>query len=82
MKLGKLIISSNLPVLKEILLNNYNSILIKNFGNKEEWYNQIKYISQNIKKFDKIKKNAFIYAKKFDLDWRVSKLLDFKQISK
>jgi len=77
MKLGKIIISSNLPVLNEILINGYNSILIQNYENKKEWYNQIISINGNVKKFDKIRKNAFNYAKKFDLKWRVKELLAF-----
>ena len=77
MKLGKLIISSHLPVLNEILVNNYNCILIKNYKNQKEWLNKIQYIKKNIKKFEKIKINAFNYAKKFDLEWRVKELLSF-----
>lgn len=77
MKLGKLIVSSNLPVLNEILVNNHNSILIKNYKKHKEWLNKIHYIEQNIKKFETIRINAFNYAKKFDLHWRVKKLLSF-----
>jgi glycosyltransferase involved in cell wall biosynthesis len=77
MKLGKLIISSNLPVLNEILINNYNSILIKNYKSHKEWFNKIKYIENNIEKFETIRLNAFNYAKKYNLDWRVKKLLSF-----
>ena len=77
MKLGKLIISSNLPVLNEILINNYNSILIKNYKSHKEWFNKIKYIENNIETFETIRLNAFNYAKKYNLDWRVKKLLSF-----
>lgn len=75
MKLGKLIISSNLPVLKEVLINNYNSILIKDFKNEKNWLNKIQLINNSLDRHNSIKKNAFTYAKKFDLDWRVKKLL-------
>ena len=39
---GKLVISSNLSVIKEILTHNKNSILIKNFSNPISWINEIK----------------------------------------
>ena len=37
MKLGKLIISSNLPVLREVLVNKKNCILIDDFTNEQQW---------------------------------------------
>tara|TARA_B100000989_G_C19512806_1_gene460009 strand:+ start:708 stop:1808 length:1101 start_codon:yes stop_codon:yes gene_type:complete len=75
MKLGKLIISSNLPVLREILENNKNSILIKKYKDEKEWYKEILKINKNFNKYEKLRKNAFIYAKKFDLTWRIKELL-------
>lgn len=81
MKLGKLIICSHLPVLNEILINNYNCILIKNYKNQKEWLKKIQQIEKNIKKFEKIKINAFNYANKFNLEWRVKQLLSFKNFS-
>ena len=77
MKLGKLIISSNLPVLREVLLNKNNSLLINRFHDEKEWFKKISTVSKNFKKFDRIRINAFKYAKKFDLNWRVKKLLSF-----
>jgi glycosyltransferase involved in cell wall biosynthesis len=77
MKLGKLIISSNIPVLREVLLNKNNSLLINNFNDEKEWFKKISAVNKNFKKFDKIRINAFNYAKKFDLNWRVKKLLSF-----
>ena len=77
MKLGKLIISSNLPVLREVLLNKNNSLLINRFHDEKEWFKKISAVSKNFKKFDRIRINAFNYAKKFDLNWRVKKLLSF-----
>ena len=41
---GKLIISSNIKVLREILTDNYNSILIKDYLNVLEWKKMIKLI--------------------------------------
>ena len=77
MKLGKLIITSNLPVLREILKNNHNCIMINKYSNENEWLRIIKKVSKNFKKFDKLRKNSFNYSKQFDLNWRVKKLLSF-----
>ena len=62
MKAGKLILCSDLKVIREILVNNHNSLLIKNFKNKKIWLNKIRLISSNFKKYDKIRFNAFNYA--------------------
>ena len=77
MKLGKLIISSNLPVLREVLVDKKNCLLVNRFNDEKEWYKKISSVSENFKKFDIIRNNAFRYAKKFDLNWRVKKLLSF-----
>ena len=76
MKLGKLIISSNLPVLREILKDKHNSILIKRYNDEKEWLKVILSISKNLNKYDKMRKNAFNYANKFDSNWRVKELLN------
>lgn len=77
MKLGKLIICSNLPVIREVLINNKNSLLIDNFKNENAWLNVIKKVTSNFKNYNYIRKNAFIYANKHDLNWRAKKLLSF-----
>jgi glycosyltransferase involved in cell wall biosynthesis len=82
MKFGKLIISSNLTVLKEILVDRQNCLLIKNFNDEKEWYKVIKFVCNNFKKYEKIRRNAYNYSKKFDQDWRVSELLTFEKFSK
>ena len=51
---GKLIISSNIKVLREILTDNYNSILIKDYLNVLEWKKKIDKINLN-SNFSKIK---------------------------
>ena len=79
MKLGKLIICSNLNVLKEVLINNKNCILVKNFQNEKEWLKIKNKVSRNFHKYEKKKKNAYYYAKKFDQNWRVKKLLSFSK---
>tara|TARA_B100000965_G_scaffold406762_1_gene448206 strand:+ start:699 stop:1811 length:1113 start_codon:yes stop_codon:yes gene_type:complete len=78
MKLGKLIICSNLPVLREILDNKKNCLMVKNFNDENEWYKIILSVSDNFTKCNRLRKNAFTYAKKFDLNWRVEKLLSIQ----
>ena len=77
MKLGKLILSSNLKVLNEVLIHKRNCILIDDYKNENEWMKQISKVSRNFKKYDKIRRSAFEYAKKRDVIWRTSKLLSF-----
>ncbi len=82
MKLGKLILCSNLKVLNEVLIHKKNCILINNYKNEKEWLKQIFKVSRNIKKYDNIRRSAFEYAKKHDVIWRTSKLLSFYDYSK
>ncbi len=81
MKLGKLILCSNLKVLREVLKHNQNSILINDFKEEKNWKSKIDEISKNFKKYDKIRKSAFEYAKSHDINWRTSKLLSFYNFS-
>ena len=53
---GKIIISSNIKVLREVLINNFNSVLIKNFTNVYKWKEQIDKVD--------LKKKVFKYKKK------------------
>ena len=77
MKLGKLILCSNLKVLNEVLTHQKNCILIDDYKNEKEWLKQILKVSRNIKRYNKIRRSAFEYAKKRDVIWRTSKLLSF-----
>ena len=78
---GKLIVCSDLKVIREVLKNNKNSILIKNFQNKKQWQSKIKLISKNFLKYSNIRAKAFNYAKKHNIDWRVKKLMSFTNIN-
>ncbi len=62
---GTPILCSNIKVLREVLKNHYNSILINDFENKKEWIEKIKKISKNYKKLKFISRNALITAKKY-----------------
>ena len=56
-------------------------LLINDFNNENNWLKKINYLSKNFTKYEKIRLNAYNYANKFDLDWRVKKLLSFKKFS-
>ena len=72
---GKLIICSNLKVIKEVLKNNYNSLLIDDFLNIESWVRTINSIKKNNKKFNKLRLNAYNFANKFNSKWRAKSLI-------
>ena len=73
---GTPIISSDLKVLREILVNNKNCILIKNYENINEWKKKILYLKKNKKLMAKISFNAKKTAKKYSWDYRVEKYLN------
>tara|TARA_B100000029_G_scaffold116429_1_gene109237 strand:+ start:3195 stop:4322 length:1128 start_codon:yes stop_codon:yes gene_type:complete len=77
MKTGKLIMCSNLPVLREVLIHNKNSIFLNMNINTEIWLKNINLIKQNLNKFNKIRLNAYKYANTFNINWRVNKILSF-----
>ena len=72
---GKLIICSDLPVLREILKNNFNSILVKNFNNVDSWLKIVRNISKNFQRYNQIRYNALIFAKRENMIWRAKKIL-------
>ena len=73
---GKLIICSDLPVLREILKNNFNSVLDKNFNNIDSWLKIIRNVSKNFQRYNQIRYNALIFAKKENMLWRGKKILN------
>ncbi len=76
MKMGKIIISSELPVLKEVL-NKKNSILIKDFMKPSRWLEEITKIKKNKKKQLLIRKNAYYFSNKEDAKWRALNIIKF-----
>lgn len=72
---GKIIISSNIKVLREVLIDNFNSILIKDFLNIYKWKEQIDKVNLKKKKYLKIKKNAILTSLKFTWKKRADKIL-------
>ena len=64
MALGKIIISPNLKVLREII-NHKNAYFIKNYENVFEWKKNIR-IAKNSEKNYIMSKNNLILSKKYD----------------
>ena len=73
---GKLIICSDLPVLREVLKNNFNAILVKNFNRIDCWLKIIRDVSENFHRYNQIRYNALLFAKKENMFWRVKKILN------
>ena len=72
MAAGKLIIASNIPVLREVLKNNVNCIFINNFNNPNSWRLELFKLKNNIYKRKIISKKSYINSKKFTLIKRAS----------
>ena len=72
---GKIIIASNIEVLKEVI-NKNNAIFINNFENIYSWKNEINKIKNNTVKRFIISKNNYKLSKKFTLNERAKIILD------
>ena len=72
---GKLIICSNIKVIKEVLKHNINSILINDSKSHVAWLKEINKIKFNINKFNKLRFNAYKFANKEDFIWRAKKII-------
>lgn len=73
---GTPILCSNIKVLREILKNEHNSLLINNFENKNEWIKKIKGISKDYKKLKFISQNAKKTSQKYTWFKRSKVFLD------
>ena len=73
---GKLIISSNVSVFKEILSDRKNCIIINNFK-INNWVKIIYKAKFELSKINNIKRNAFILSKKYTYIKRAKKMLEF-----
>ena len=62
---SKVIISANIPVLREILIHKKNCILIDNYLNVNSWLKEIKKVNSNCLNYITLRKNAFNTVKKF-----------------
>ena len=72
---SKIILSADIPVLREVLISNYNSILVKNYMNVNSWKIIIDKIRFNPNKFLNIRKNALKTAIKNNWNIRAKKML-------
>ena len=72
--LGKIIIASNLKVLKEVI-NHRNAYFVKNFENVFEWKKNIQIVKNSKKKNFIMSKNNLILSKKYDHFNRVKSYL-------
>lgn len=72
---GKLILSSNLNVLKEIIEHKKNCILIKNFKNEKNWIKAIEYYKKNFRKKNMISKQGYLLSKKYTYANRANEII-------
>ena len=72
----KIILASNLKVYGHILQNKYNSILIEP-NNILEWKRNLEKVFKNLKKYNKLKNNAYNTVKNYTWDERIKKLKRF-----
>ena len=73
---GKLIITSNVSVFKEILSDRKNCIIVNNFK-INNWVKIIYKAKFELSKINNIKRNAFILSKKYTYIKRAKKMLEF-----
>ena len=71
---GKIIISSNLPGITEILKDNFNSLIVDG-NNVNQWHNAIKKTINNKKLSKKISLNAYKTALNNTWEKRVNKII-------
>ena len=73
---GKVIISSEINVLKDVLKNKLNCIFVKNFLNPRSWLGEINKIKNNNFQTNLISKNSLITARQNSYLLRVKKFLE------
>lgn len=74
---GKLLISSNHKVLKTVLKDKINCLIVKN-NNISSWIKSIKYAEKNINRVNKITKYAYYEAKNYTWKNRIKNILEYK----
>ena len=73
---GKLIISSNLKVLKEVLKDKKNCIFVKNYKNLHNWKMTINKFRNNTSRYNILSRNSYILSKKYTYYSRAKKMLE------
>ena len=72
----KVIIASRMKVYDHILKDRYNCYLL-DYEDTDSWVKKIKYTLKNYDKTKKIRMNAYLTSKKFDIEKRAEKILVF-----
>ncbi len=75
---GKIILSSNVPVLREILKDRKNAILIKNFLSLQSWLIEIRKLKYSYSSNIIISNNALKTSRSFNWKKRAENILKFK----
>jgi glycosyltransferase involved in cell wall biosynthesis len=75
---GKILISSNRKVLKEILKNKVNCLIVKN-NNINGWLKCIKYAENNLKKIHKITKYAKKEVQNYSWEKRIKSIISYSK---
>ena len=75
---GKLILSSKLKGINEVLINNTNSIIVKN-DNILSWHNALSKLRNNKSLINKLSKNAILTSKKYTWKNRVKKIIEYNK---
>lgn len=78
---GKLIISSNINVLKEVLSHKKNCIFVKKFTKISSWLKIIKTVTYNYPKYDNLRYKAYKFSLVRNGEWRAKELINLKNFS-
>ena len=73
---GKIIICSDLKVLKEVIKKNINAIFIKNYANVYSWKNEIQKLKNQPHKQLIISKNNYKLSESYSLNRRAKRILE------
>lgn len=73
---SKVIISANIPVLREVLTHKHNCIFIDNYLNVNSWLKEIRKISSDYAKYSILRKNALKTVTKFTWCDRAKQIIE------
>lgn len=74
--LGKIIIYSNFPILKEIIKECKNVVFVKNYLNHYSWRNEILKLKNQVSKQLIISKNNYLLSRKFNITQRAKSIVE------
>ena len=76
LRLGKIIICSNFPILKEIIKEDKNEVFVKNYLNHYSWRNEILKLKNQVSKQLIISKNNYLLSRKFNILQRAKSIVE------